>query len=193
MSYLELEREFDRAVVFMATKASGAESLPVASILHSIRVGLHLQRNGGSREVVLAGLLHDVVEDTEATVEEVATQFGGDVADLVNAMTVDESLETQERNRDSIDRCKRLGRDALTIKAADIVDNLLFYLSDANPERLDQLAETLGYFLHASANELKGNEAWSEVGRQRQVVLGMIAERDGARQPLAGADAASAR
>lgn len=83
MSYLELEKDFDHAVIFMATKASEAKSLPVGSILHSIRVGLYLQKEGAPKEVVLAGLLHDVVEDTDDTIEEVVTQFGGDVAKLV--------------------------------------------------------------------------------------------------------------
>ena len=181
MPYLDLERDLDRAVVFMAAKASEAESLPVASILHSIRVGLRLQRDGGSREMVLAGLLHDVVEDTHATVEEVAAQFGSEVAELVGAMTIDESLDSQEQNRDSVDRCTRLGRDALAIKAADIADNLRFYLSEANPQRLDQLAESISYFLASSAHDLQGTEAWREISSQREVVLEMIAERDGAR------------
>ena len=126
MSYLEQEREFDHALVFMATRASEAKSLPVASILHCIRVGLYLQQLGASNEVALAGLLHDVVEDTDTTIEEVAARFGENVAKLVEAMTVNEKLKPAEGNRDSVDRCSQLGRDALFIKAADIADNLHF-------------------------------------------------------------------
>jgi GTP pyrophosphokinase len=174
LSYLELEKEFDQAVVFMATKASAAKSLPVASILHSTRVGLYLHGQGASKEVVLAGLLHDVVEDTDATIEEVASRFGEDVAELVEAMTLNEDLESGEGNRDSVDRCVHLGRDALLIKAADIADNLHFYLSDANPQKLNQLAESLSYFLEVSAKELEETDVWSKIRQQREIVLGMI-------------------
>jgi (p)ppGpp synthase/HD superfamily hydrolase len=174
LSYLKLEREFDHAVVFMATRASEAKSLPVASILHSVRVGLYLQGQGASKEVVLAGLLHDVVEDTDATIEEVAAQFGEGVARLVQAMTVDENLDSAEGSRDSVDRCRHLGRDALFIKAADIADNLHFYLPDANPQRLDQLAESLSYFLDVSAKVLEETDVWREIRRQRETVLEMI-------------------
>jgi GTP pyrophosphokinase len=181
LSYLELEWQFDHAVVFMATRASEAKTFPVASILHSIRVGLYLQQQGGSREVVLAGLLHDVVEDADATIDEVTTQFGEGVAKLVEAMTVDESLESEERDRESVDRCSRLGRDALFIKAADIADNLHFYISDANPQRLNQLAESLSYFLDASAKELAETDVWTEIRRQREVVLEMIGKKNNIR------------
>lgn len=181
MSYLELEKEFDQAVVFLATKASESETLPVASILHSIRVGLYLQQHGASGEVVLAGLLHDAVEDTNATVEDVKALFGGRVAELVSAMTLNEELDSQVGSRDSVDRCSRLGREALLIKAADLVDNLRFYLSEANSERLGQLADSLKYFLDASARELEQNEVWNEIKRQRETVLAAIARRDQAR------------
>lgn len=174
MSYLELEMQFDHAVVFMATKASEAKSLPVASILHSIRVGLYLQKQGASKEVVLAGLLHDVVEDTSATIENVKSQFGEEVAKFVQALTVNENLGSAAGNRDSVDRCSQLGRDALFIKAADMADNLQFYLAGANPRKLNQLAESLRYFLAVSAIELEEIDVWSELKRQHEIVLEMI-------------------
>lgn len=181
MPYLELEKKLDQAVVFLATKASEGETLPVASILHSIRVGLYLQQHGASGEVVLAGLLHDAVEDTSAGVEEVKALFGTRVAELVAAMTVNEALDSQMGSRDSVDRCSHLGRDALLIKAADLVDNLRFYLSEANSERLGQLADTLTYFLDASARALEQHEAWNEIKRQQETVLAAIARREQAR------------
>ena len=60
------------------------------------------------------------------------------------------------------------------IKAADIADNLHFYLPDANPQRLDQLAESLSYFLDVSAKVLEETDVWREIRRQRETVLEMI-------------------
>jgi GTP pyrophosphokinase len=176
-----MEREFDQAVIFLSSKASELAKLPVACLLHSIRVGLHLQRHGGSKEVVLAGLLHDVVEDTNATLNEVEGKFGRRVAELVGAMTVNEELESRERSRDSVMRCKRLGRDALMIKAADLIDNLRFYLTDANPEKFGQLAESLQFFLEVSVDELKQDESWQEIKRQHETIMAIISGRNKAR------------
>lgn len=176
MSYLELEKEFDRAIVFLVLRAAERETLPAASLLHSIRVGLYLQQSGASREVVLAGLLHDIIEDTHATEKDVKDHFGSRVAELVSAMTVKKELDSQAGNRDSVDRCQRLGRDALIIKAADLVDNLHFYLAEAKPERYEQLADSLTYFLDASLQELEQHEAWNEIKRQRDKVLDAIAQ-----------------
>jgi guanosine-3',5'-bis(diphosphate) 3'-pyrophosphohydrolase len=172
--------EFDRAVVFLSSKAAGLTKLPVACLLHGIRVGLYLQRHGGSKEVVLAGFLHDVLEDTDASLEEVEQNFGRRVAELVNAMTYDEGLESMERSRDSVMRCKHLGRDALMIKAADLIDNLRFYLADANPDKFGQLAESLRFFLEISADELEQDEAWQEIDRYHESVKAFISGRDNA-------------
>jgi len=174
MSYLETEKEFDQAVVFLSSKAAGLAKLPVACLLHSIRVGLYLQRHGSSKEVVLAGFLHDILEDTDASLEEVEQNFGRRVAELVSAMTYDEGLESMERSRDSVMRCKHLGRDALMIKAADLIDNLRFYLADANPDKFGQLAELLRFFLEISADELEEDENWQEIKRHQEALLGII-------------------
>ena len=50
---------------------------------HVVAVALVLDRAGFDEDVVIAGLLHDVVEDTSATLEDVAARFGPDVADIV--------------------------------------------------------------------------------------------------------------
>lgn len=179
LSYLETEREFDQAVVFLSSKAAELAKLPVACLLHSIRVGLYLQLHGGSKEVVLGALLHDVVEDTNATLKDVEENFGGRVAELVGAMTYNEELDSGERSRDSVMRCKHLGRDALAIKAADLADNLRFYLSEANPEKFGQLVDSLHFFLDASAEELKQDETWQEIRQQYETILALMAGRDG--------------
>jgi (p)ppGpp synthase/HD superfamily hydrolase len=52
-------------------------------IEHVVAVALLLDRLGFAEEVVIAGLLHDVVEDTSATLEDVKSQFGAEVAAVV--------------------------------------------------------------------------------------------------------------
>jgi len=56
-------------------------------ITHPIAVAYKLAEMGLHVNVVIAGMLHDVVEDSDVTIEDVQAQFGDDIASLVNNMT----------------------------------------------------------------------------------------------------------
>lgn len=94
-------------------------------INHPIQVAEVLARVGGmtEREVLLAALLHDTIEDTETTREELAERFGPKVAELVVAVSDDKSLEKQERKRLAIEHGPHLSREAKLIKLADRICN----------------------------------------------------------------------
>jgi (p)ppGpp synthase/HD superfamily hydrolase len=75
---------------------------------------------GCSDVVVTAGVLHDVVEDTAVTREDVAEEFGEPVADLVAELTEDPSIAGyRERKRSLRASVQRAGRAAMLIFAAD--------------------------------------------------------------------------
>jgi guanosine-3',5'-bis(diphosphate) 3'-pyrophosphohydrolase len=70
---------------------------------HAAAVALILGRAGFDEDVVIAGLLHDVVEDTEATVEEVADRFGPVVCEIVRQCS-EVKHDAEGRKRPWIDR-----------------------------------------------------------------------------------------
>ncbi|EDV43272.1 uncharacterized protein Dana_GF18409 [Drosophila ananassae] len=74
--------------------------------------------------VLMAALLHDVVEDTDATFVDVEELFGADVCGLVREVTDDKSLEKQERKRLQIVNASKSSCRAKLIKLADKLDNL---------------------------------------------------------------------
>jgi len=80
-----------------------------------------LLRDAGCSDVVIAaGLLHDLVEDTHVTVAELTTQFGAEVANLVQAVSEDASLPTyRERKQMLRQQVRDAGRDAGLVFAAD--------------------------------------------------------------------------
>ena len=84
-----------------------------------------LYEQGLGEAVVAAGLLHDVVEDSDWTVEAVENRFGGEVSILVDAMTEDKRVEEYMR-RKAIHRAKveEAGMPAAAIYAADKLANL---------------------------------------------------------------------
>ncbi len=136
----ELEKAMDSAVMClsMAFAKSGRNRKPV--IMHSIRVGMCLFDQGYSKEIVLAGLLHDILEDTDFPLHALQEQFGSAVADMVLAATFDCAIpDKRERNQDVFRRCKTLGFDALTVKCADILDNIDYFVPTPGDEELDAM------------------------------------------------------
>jgi GTP diphosphokinase / guanosine-3',5'-bis(diphosphate) 3'-diphosphatase len=73
--------------------------------------------------VLIAALLHDTVEDTDTTLEEITTLFGADVAAIVAQMTDDKSLPKAERKRLQIEHAHLALREAKLVKLADKICN----------------------------------------------------------------------
>ncbi len=75
--------------------------------------------------LVIAALLHDVVEDAGVTKQELATRFGGDVAELVAEVTDDKSLPKKERKRLQVENAPKKSVRAQVIKLADKISNVI--------------------------------------------------------------------
>lgn len=75
-------------------------------------------------EVLVAALLHDTIEDTATTEQELAEQFGVRVAALVMELTDDKSLPKAERKRLQVEHAGDASHKARLVKLADKVVNL---------------------------------------------------------------------
>ena len=75
-------------------------------------------------EVLAAALLHDTLEDTETTVEELIDNFGERVCSLVEEVTDDKTLPKFERKQRQIDHAKELTDGAALIKLGDKISNV---------------------------------------------------------------------
>jgi (p)ppGpp synthase/HD superfamily hydrolase len=93
---------------------------------HPIRVAYALWEMGGVRDtaVLAAALLHDVLEDTETTPEEIEARFGSEVRVLVQEVTDDKRLPKAERKQLQIDHAPHLSARAKMIKLADKIHNV---------------------------------------------------------------------
>lgn len=97
----------------------------MAYIHHPVAVAELLAAHGFGEVTVAAALLHDVVEDSEAEVEDIAARFGEPVAQLVAALTEDESIEPFEPRKEAHrGHVEEIGGDALAIYAADKLSNI---------------------------------------------------------------------
>ncbi len=94
-------------------------------IIHPISVGNLLDEYGFDDNVISAGFLHDVVEDTDYTIEDINKEFGEDIARLVMCATEpNKKLSWEERKQDTIDRVKKYSLREKLVICADKINNL---------------------------------------------------------------------
>lgn len=137
-------------------------------VVHPIEVSQLVASVGGTDAMVAAALLHDVLEDTDVTVDLLEAEFGSEVADLVLWLTDVSTPEDGNRStRKALDRQHSAAAPAAaqTIKVADLISNtrtivefdpgfaktyleekrlLLEVLTRANPVLLDQAKNQIG-------------------------------------------------
>ncbi|BDW81046.1 phosphohydrolase [Erythrobacter sp. Dej080120_24] len=75
-------------------------------------------------EVLMAAILHDTIEDTKTTVEELTARFGERVCGLVLEVTDDKNLDKLERKRLQVLKAPTKSDDAKQIKLGDKIANL---------------------------------------------------------------------
>ena len=75
-------------------------------------------------EVICGALLHDTVEDTQTTPEELESEFGPVIKNIVMDVTDDKSLKKHERKQAQIDHAAHINDKAKLVKLADKISNL---------------------------------------------------------------------
>ena len=92
---------------------------------HPIQVATLPRDAGYDEEVCAAGLLHDTVEDSSFTVDDIAESFGQRVGGLVEALTEDPSIDGWEERKAALrESVARSGPDGAAIYTADKIANL---------------------------------------------------------------------
>lgn len=97
-------------------------------LVHPVHVSVLLIRHGFPEDVVLAGLLHDVVEDQNISPQLIEAEFGPAVAEIVAALTErklhnGEKRPWEVRKREALAQLRSASAGAAAVKAADLVHN----------------------------------------------------------------------
>lgn len=101
---------------------NGSGGMPYVE--HPVTVASLLDQHGYGEEVLAAALLHDVVEDSDTTLDELRELFGDQVAGMVGALTDDETIESyRERKAEHRERVAAAPSDAHAIYGADKLTN----------------------------------------------------------------------
>ena len=73
---------------------------------------------------IQVALLHDVLEDTSTTLDELEKAFGKDIGQAVLALTKNEKLPSEQQIPDSLERIKGLPKEVWAVKLADRISNM---------------------------------------------------------------------
>ena len=138
-----------------ATKAHRGQrrkALGVPYIYHPLTVAKILIEQGCSEELVVAGVLHDTVEDTPVTLDDIQVEFGERVAYLVESVSEpDKSATWEARKQHTIAFLENAPMDVLLISCADKL---------ANARSLQNEFAKMGEALWQRFNRPKASQSW---------------------------------
>ena len=125
---MENQNVIENAIIFAVVAHSnqvrkGKKSEP--AIVHPLAVGEILRSYGADEDVIVAGILHDVPEDSKYTLEDIEKIFGKDVANLVDvASELDKTMTWEERKEHKIKKMKNKPLREKLVVVADKISNI---------------------------------------------------------------------
>lgn len=104
-------------------------------ITHPLTTGIILAHAGANEDAIVAGILHDTIEDSapgeRVTKAQLATQFGKTVANIVASVTeTNKNLPWENRKAEALARVERASHQTLLVKSADIISNASEIIED---------------------------------------------------------------
>lgn len=113
-------------------------------IVHPVGVAKIAKAYGGTEEEIAAAYLHDTIEDTGATVDDIREKFGNKVADIVNDVTNDPYLVKKLGKEEYINQeLLSLPDSSLYVKLCDMYYNITDYPNQAQKDRIIRNVSTL--------------------------------------------------
>jgi (p)ppGpp synthase/HD superfamily hydrolase len=123
---------FHNAIIFAARKHKDQlrKGTDIPYIAHIMEVMQILIENNCSEEIVIAGILHDTLEDTKTTTDEIRRQFGSEILSIVQSETEDKSLDWLERKSLSITHLFSADIATKVVCCADKLSNIRSIYAD---------------------------------------------------------------
>ena len=147
-------------LAYKAHKKQKRKGTNIPYIIHPLEVAIILMKNNASEDLVAAGLLHDVVEDTPVTLQEIEKEFGKKIAQLVRGATepeklakkkMDEKKTWKQRKLHTIEFIRNADREMKMLSCGDKLSNIRSMIYDYN---------LIGDKLWERFNVSKEQQAW---------------------------------
>lgn len=123
-----ISKKFQKAIEFAATAHDGQtrKSTAIPYVSHPFAVAAILQSQGCEEYVVIAGMLHDTVEDTAVKIEDIQNEFGDQIAEIVAGVTEPAKSNPWEvRKKYMIESIKNASHEIKFVSCADKLHNLM--------------------------------------------------------------------
>ena len=112
--------------IFIAFKGLKRKKEDIDLVFHSVMVGNMLKNIGCSENIVYTGYLHDIIEDTKYSYEDLKERYGKELADNVQKLSENTKiLNYKERKEEFINRLKTYNNNLILVELADKIQNLV--------------------------------------------------------------------
>ncbi len=155
------DQKIEEAIIFLvqALQTFNRSTKPV--LMHSLRIAYWLYDLGYGKDIVIAALFHDLMEDSSVEENTLVERFGRNVFDMVLACTLDKTIEDHKaRYFKSFMEADRMGAACLIVRAADLIDNSYYYHLAENEKQFQILLEKFNCFLKISEQKLSREKVW---------------------------------
>jgi len=167
----EEEEQIEDALTYLVNQFEATGDNPKPVILHSTRLAMDLYDRGYSTAIVTAAFLHDLIEDTSVEADNIREDFDEHIVEIVQATSFDRRIEDRyERFEDTFSRCKDQGREALIVKAADILDNSDYYHLATSDEDREYLLSKMQRFIEIARSDIESEPIFEDVDEKQEVV-----------------------
>lgn len=163
MNIKEIDKEYEECIYFLAEKLHESKNA-TNTLIHSIRVGLNIQKDGFDTNMVEAGFFHDIFEDTNVLETELKNKYNNKIVGLILNTTADYSVGNEEEVLvDMYARCLNYGNNALLLKCYDIEDKMQYYKCSIDKKVVHIHNFKYKLFLDISKDRISNYKIWKKM------------------------------
>ncbi len=153
------------------------KGLSIPYMAHIYDVAKILTYNNADETTIIAGILHDTLEDTITTEAEILEHFGKEVLEIVKSETENKTLPYIERKQEKIDELANSSIQTKLVKCADMLSNIsdlkqsLAFVGEKAWQYFNAPKETIGWYYKSMLNNLTGIEEYRMHAKLKKLVF----------------------
>lgn len=159
----EQGKVFEKAITYVVKHFLRCKRDQKPVILHSIMIGYKMMELKQSKDLVIAGFLHDLVEDSDVSVQDIKRNFGTNVAKLVAAITMDLDIKDYKlRYNKLVKNVIKAGKGVILLKIVDGFDNLPYYQFVLNGKKRQELIWKHDFVINSLEKYMKNEKIFQK-------------------------------
>lgn len=173
-----MNKSIHNAIIFASVKHQNQKrkGTEIPYIVHPMEVMQILTENRCSENVIIAGILHDTLEDTDTRPEEIEKEFGKDILAIVQSESEDKSKTWKERKQHTIDCLKTDSLETKLVCCADKLSNIRSMYADLQIcgaelwKRFNAPKESLAWYYRSIVKSLSELDGYKMYGEYKELV-----------------------